>query len=164
MKVIRTGVFLHALRVAQYVEAARILPQDMWDPSGLAMHAKILERKRTVEEFEMRALLRGSQACVVYFDSHTWRPESIETAQVGQVIRILERSGKTPIVGARFLRTVATAEDVKKMRTLESIEKIRGKLIGLLGSTTQALATTLSTPARGLALTLEGRQTAMEVE
>jgi ribosomal protein L10 len=164
MKVIRSGLFIHALRVAQYVETARVLPQDMWDPSGLAMHAKILERKRTVEEFEMKALLRGSQICVVYFDAHNWRPESIDTAKVGQVIRILERTGRTPVVGARFLRTVATAEDVKKMKTLENINKVRGQLIGLLGGTAQALAGTLSTPAGGLALTLAGRQKAMEEE
>ena len=164
MKVIRSGVFIHALRVAQYAEATRISSQDMWNPSGLAMHSKILERKRTVEEFEMKALLRGNQTCVVYFDAHNWRPESIDTKQVGQVIRILERTGTTPIVGARFLRTVATAEDVKKMKTLENVDKIRGQLVSLLGGTAQALAGTLSNPAAGLALTLEGRQKAMEDE
>ena len=54
MKVIRSGLFIHALRVAQYVESARISAQNMWHPSGLAMHAKIMERKRTVEEFERK--------------------------------------------------------------------------------------------------------------
>lgn len=110
----------------------------------------------------MKSLLKGHQPCAIYFNDFNWRPESIDPVKVAAVIRIVERTGKTPILGARFQRTVTTAEDVKKLRTMESVGKVRGELVGILGGTAQALAGTLSTPAGGLALTLEGRQKAIQ--
>ena len=163
-KVIRRRIFLSALRVAQYVEQTRPRAHELWDPSGLAMHARLLPRKRTVEELEMRSLLKGNQPCAIYFNDFNWRPESIDPAKVAAVIRIVERTGKTPILGARFQRTVATAEDVKTMKIMGSVGKVRGELVGVLGGTAQALAGTLTTPAGGLAFTLEGRQKAMQEE
>jgi len=128
------------------------------------MHARLLPRKRAVEELEMKSLLKGSQPCAIYFNDFNWRPESIDPVKVAAVIRIVERTGKTPILGARFQRTVATAEEVTKLRMMESVGKVRGELVGVLGGASQALAGTLSTPAGCLAFTLEGRQKAMEEE
>jgi ribosomal protein L10 len=128
------------------------------------MHARILPRKRNVEELEMKSLLKGNQPCAIYFNDFNWRPESIDPVKVAAVIRIVERTGKTPILGARFQKRVATAEDIKKLRMMESVGKVRGELVGVLGSAAQTLVGTLTTPAGGLALTLEGRQKAMEEE
>jgi ribosomal protein L10 len=128
------------------------------------MHAKLLPRRRNIEELEMKSLLKGSQACAVYFDDFNWRPESIDPVKINAVVRLIERTGKTPIVGARFQRTVITAEQVKKLRTVPKAERVRGELLAVLGGAAQALAGTLSTPASGLAFTLEGRQKAMEDE
>ena len=164
LKVIRRRIFLSALRVAEYVEATRTRPHEMWDPSGLAMHAKILPRRRDVEELEMKSLLKGSQACVVYFDNFNWRPESIDPATIAAVTRIIERTGKTPILGARFQRTVITADDVKRLRMMPKVEQVRSELAGVLGGAAQTLAGVLSAPAAGVAFTLEGRQKAMEDE
>ena len=162
MKVIRRRIFLNALRVAEYVEATRA--KELWDPSGLAMRAKILPRRRSEEELEMKTLLRGSSTCVASFENFNWRPESIDPAQINAVVRLIERTGKTPIVGARFHRTVISAGDVKRLRTLPKAETVNAELVGLLGSAAQTLAGTLSTPASGLAFTLEGRHKAMEEE
>jgi ribosomal protein L10 len=128
------------------------------------MHAKLLPRRRDVEELEMKSLLRGKQACAVYFDDFNWRPESIDPAKIAAVVRIIERTGKTPILGARFQRTVITAEQVRKLRSLPKVDNVRGELVAVLGGPAQALAGTISTPASGLAFTLEGRQKAMEDE
>jgi ribosomal protein L10 len=117
-----------------------------------------------VEELEMKSLLKGNQPCAIYFNKFNWRPESIDPVKVAAVIRIVERTGKTPILGARFQRRVATAEDVKKLRMMESVGKVRGELVGVLSGAAQALAGTLSTPAGSLAFTLEGRHKAMEEE
>ena len=163
-KAIRKGVFISALRVAQYVEATRPRPNELWDPSGLAMHSKMLQRQRTVEEYEMKALLKGNQTCTIFFNDFTWRPEGIDLLKLATVIRIVERTGKTPIIGARFQRTVATAEDVKQLKFMESVSKVRAELAGVLSAAAQALAGTLAMPAQSLAFTLEGRHKAMEEE
>jgi ribosomal protein L10 len=134
----------------------------MWDPSGLAMHAKILPRKRNVEEFEMKALLKGNQAAAIYFDDFRWRPETIDPVKIAAVIRILERTGKTPIIGARFQRSVITADDLRRLHSMAKVEQVRTELVGVLGGAAQSLAGVLSTPAVGVAFTLEGRQKAME--
>jgi ribosomal protein L10 len=126
------------------------------------MHAKILPRRRTVEELEMKSLLKGFQPCAIYFNDFNWRPESIDPTKIAAVIRLVERTGKTPILGARFQRSVATAQDVKRLKTMEGVKKLRGELVGVLGGAAQCLAETLSAPAGGLAFTLEGRQKAMD--
>jgi ribosomal protein L10 len=162
IKVIRRRIFISALRVAEYITTTQIRSHEMWDPSGLAMHAKLLSRKRSVEELELTALLKAHQACALYFDDFNWRPESIDTLKVGAAIRILERTGKTPIIGARFQRKVVTAENVKRFRTIEGIDRIRGELVAVLGGAAQTLSGILSGPSGGLAFTLEGRQKAME--
>jgi len=136
----------------------------MWDPSGLAMHAKIIPRKRDVEELEMTTLLKGSQPCAIYFDDFNWKPESIDPGKIAAVTRIVERTGKTPILGARFQRTVITAEDVKRMRMVPELNRGRQQLVGVLGGAAQTLAGTLSAPAVAVAWTLEGRHKAMEEE
>lgn len=164
MTLIRRRVFISSLRVAEYMESTYTRPYEMWDPSGLAMHAEILSRQRTAQEHEMKALLKGSQVSAVYFNGFNWRPESIEPAKIVSAIRILEKTGKTPIVGARFQRTVATAEDVKRLRDISGIESLRSELVGVLGGTAQVLAGTLSAPSGGLAFTLERRKEAMENE
>jgi ribosomal protein L10 len=164
IKVIRRRIFISALRVAEYIESTRTGLYDMWDPSGLAMHAKILPRKRNTEEFEMTTLLRGSQTCAVYFDEFNWKPESIDLAKIATVTRIIERTGKTPILGGRFQRTVITAADVKRLRTVPDVSRGRQELVGALGGAAQTLAGTLSAPAAAVAWTLEGRQKAMEEE
>jgi ribosomal protein L10 len=128
------------------------------------MHAKILPRKRTAEEFEMKSLLKGSQTCAVFFDDFNWRPESIDLAKLIAVIKVLEGTGKTPVLGARFQRQIATAENLNRLKTMVSVEKIRAKLVGVLSGPAQMLAGTLCSPAEGLAFTLEGRHKAMEEE
>jgi ribosomal protein L10 len=164
LKVIRRRVFIDSLRVARYVEASRTRPGEMWDPSGLAMRSRVQGRKRSDEELEMIALLKGKQACAVYFEDFNWRPDSIDPAKIATVVRMLERTGKTPIIGARLQRTVITAEDVKRFRTVGGMQKVGGELVGVLGGAAQTLVGTLSAPASGLAWTLEGRQKAMEEE
>jgi len=163
-KVIRRRIFIAALRVAEYVEASRTRPYEMWDPSGLPMHAKILPRRREIEELEMKALLKGNQTAAVYFDDFNWRPESIDTAKIDAVAKIIERTGKTPILGARFQRTVINAEDVKRLRSVKKVDQVRGELAGVLSGPAQIVAGILSAPAAGVAFTLEGRQKAMEEE
>jgi ribosomal protein L10 len=162
MKVISLKIFINALRVAEYVEETRT--KELWDPSGLAMRAKIIRRKRSVEELEMRTLLKGQLACAVSFDDFNWRPESIDPAKISNIVRIIERTGKLSITGARFQRTVLSAADVKRLQTMPKIQAVRSELVGLLGGAAQTLAGTLSTPAGGLAFTLEGRHKAMEEE
>ena len=162
LKVIQRRIFLNALRVAEYVEATRT--KELWDPSGLAMRAKIVARKRTAEELEMTTLLKGQQTCVASFDDFNWRPESIDPAKINAVVKLIERTGKTLIIGARFQRTAISAEDVKRLRTMPNIERVRAELAAVLGGPAQNLAGTLSTPASGLAFTIEGRHKAMEEE
>lgn len=161
-RVIRRKVFLAALRVAKYIEASRPRSHELWDPSGLAMHAKILPRRRATEELEMKSLLKGYQPCAIYFNDFNWRPESIDLGKIAAVMRLVEKSGKTPILGARFQRSVATVEDMKRVRSMESVNRVREELIGILGGAAQALAGTLSAPAGGLAFTLERRKKAIE--
>jgi len=112
----------------------------------------------------MKTLLKGQQTCVASFENFTWRPESIDPAQINAVVKLIERTGKTPVIGARFQRTVISAQDVKRLRTMPKTETVRAELVGLLGGAAQTLAGTLSTPAGGLAFTLEGRHKAMEDE
>lgn len=128
------------------------------------MHAKILSRKRTAEEFEMKSLLKGSQTCAVFFDDFNWRPESIDLGKLMAVMKILEGNRKTPVLGARFQRRVASAEDLNRLKTVVSVEKIREELVCLLTGPAQVLAGTLCSPAQGLAFTLERRHKAMEEE
>lgn len=162
LKVIQRRIFLNALRVAQYVEATRT--KELWDPSGLAMRAKIVARRRTAEELEMTTLLKGQQTCVASFEDFNWRPESIDPAKINAVVRLIERTGKTPIIGARLQRTAISAEDVKRLRTLPNVERVGAELVAVLGGPAQNLSGTLSTPASSLAFTMEGRHKAMEEE
>jgi len=164
IRVIRSGLFLAALRVAQYVDATRTKSHELWDPSGLAMHAKIRPRRRKPEELEMKKVLKGSQACAVYFDSFNWRPESIDNATIAAVVRILERTGKTPVIGARFMRTAIGRDDVKRLTELPNVQRVREELVALLSGPSQMLSGTLQGAGQSLALTLEGRQKAMEEE
>jgi ribosomal protein L10 len=164
LKVLRRRVFINSLRVARYVETSRTRPGEMWDPTGLAMRSKILDRKRSTEELEMIALLKGKQPCAVYFDDFNWRPESIDPAKIATVVRMLERTGKTPIIGGRFQRGVITAEGVKRLRSVGGHQEVGGELLGVLGGAAQSLAGTLSAPAGGLSFTLQGRQKALEEE
>ena len=161
-KVIRRRIFTNALRVAKYLETTRPGPREMWDPSGLAMHAKLVARKRSNEELEIKALLKGQQPCALYFNGLDWRPESLDPSRIVAVMNILEKTGKTPLLGARFQRTVVTTEDLKYVGTMESLGKSRSELVGLLGGTARALAATLNSPSGSLAFTLEGRKKAME--
>jgi ribosomal protein L10 len=128
------------------------------------MRAKIIARKRSQEELEMKTILKSQQACAVSFEDFNWRPESIDVAKINTVVKMIERTRKTPIIGGRFQRTVISAEDVKRLRTMPNVDKVRAELVGLLGGAAQTLAGTLSTPAGGLAFTLEGRHKAMEDE
>jgi hypothetical protein len=164
-KVIRRRIFLNSLRVARYVHSTKTEPHELWDPSGLAMHVKIHGRKRSIEELELNAMIKNSQACALYFDDFNWNPESIETEKVAAVMRILERTGKTPILGARFQRTVVTAELLKHMKTLKGdVGRLHEELAALLGGAAQSLSATLSSPATGLAFTLEGLKKTLEQE
>ena len=77
-------------------------------------------------------------------------------------MKILEKTGKTPLLGARFQKRVVTVEDLKYVETMESLGKSRSELVGLLGGTAQVLAGMLSSPSGSLAFTLEGRRKAMD--
>lgn len=164
LRLIRKGIFLAALRVAQYVEGTRTKSHELWDPSGLAMHAKIRSRRRKPEELELKQVLKGNQACAVYFDSFNWRPESIDTATIAAVVKILERTGKTPIIGARFMRTAIGREDVKRLTELPKVGRLRQELVALLSGPSRTVSGMLQSAGQSLALTLEGRQKAMEEE
>lgn len=161
-KVIRCRIFTNALRVAQYLESTKPPAHHLWDPSGLAIHATLLPRKKSQQELEMKALLKGEQACALTFREMSWR--EVDVTRVLAVLRILERTGKTPVLGARFQRRVVTVEDLKRLREVESLGRSRAELAALLGGTAQVLAGTLSAPAGGLAFTLEGRKQALEEE
>jgi len=110
----------------------------------------------------MKALLKGQQPCALYFNGLDWRPESLDPSRIKAVVNILEKTGKTPLLGARFQRRVVTTEDLKHLGTMESLGRSRSELVGLLGGTSQALAAALSSPAGSLAFTLEGRKKAMD--
>lgn len=163
-KVIRRRIFTNALRVAKYLEASRPGPGEMWDPSGLAIHAKLVPRRRSTEELEMKDLLKGQQPCALFFNDLEWRPEALDAQRILEVMEVLEKTGKTPILGARFQRRVVTAEDLKHIRGVESLGTSRSELVALLGGTAQALTGTLSSPSGSLAFTLEGRKKAMVEE
>jgi ribosomal protein L10 len=161
-KVIRRRIFTNALRVAQYLEQTKPPTHHLWDPSGLALHATLHPRKKSQQELEMKALLKGEQTCAVTFAGMSWR--EIDVVRVLAVLRILERTGKTRVLGARVQRRVVLVEDLRRLREVESLGRSRAELAALLGGTAQVLAGTLSAPAGGLAFTLEGRKQAMEEE
>lgn len=112
----------------------------------------------------MKTLLKAQQTCVASFENFTWRPESIDPAQINAAVRLIERTRRTPIIGARLQRTAISAEGVKRLRTMPKAETVKAELVGLLGGAAQTLVGTLSTPAGGLAFTLEGRHKALEEE
>jgi ribosomal protein L10 len=156
-KFIRRRLFVSALRVVNYIEEARVRPYQLWDPSGLAIRSKLLARKRTGEEYEMRNLLKGSQALAVFFNDFNWRPSSIDPAKIAAVIRLVEQTEKATIIGARFQRKVATAQDLQRLKTMTTHECTCQEVFGVLRRRAKELVGTLTAPAGKLAITLEGR-------
>lgn len=185
LRVIRVGIFEHAVRVASFTQSQELTPEQReWEVNSKAM-SRYVKRNEIMKGLDLTQLLSGP-VCAITFptesiphsanDSHATTTntglqqegeasKSLSPEHLKKTIRVISESqGRLLLLGGKFDGQVFTVDSLDRISSLPDLVTLRGQLLSLLGAPAMRLSQILGTPAQQLTRTFEGRKLALEGE
>lgn len=171
LRVIRVGIFEHAVRVATV--QSRSAKHAKLDANSKAVSKLAKQRQKDLEgaQLDVTQLLTGP-VCAI-----TWPAASLassgeggETQEVSPdtlkrtMATIEGTSGKLLLLGGKFSNQVFSIDSLARVSKLPGLDILRGQVLSVLGSPAARLSQLLGTPGSALSRTLAGRQADLEKE
>ena len=170
LRVIRVGIFEHAVRVATV--KSRSEQHAKLDSNSRAI-SRLAKQKTTTTagaaSLDMTQLLTGP-VCAITWPSAATDSSSGETIEVTP--DVLKRTmttidgtgGKLLLLGGKFSNQVFSIDSLARVSKLPGLDILRGQVLSVLGSPAARLSQLLGTPGAALSRTLAGRQADLEKE
>lgn len=178
LRVIRVGIFEHAIRVATFMSDSPMTEtQNKWQVNSKAM-SRHVKTNNPIKGLDVTQLLSGP-ICTITFpqdpvvdrslgagqEQQLEADKSVSPDRLKKTIRVVsETQGRLLLIGGKFDGQVFAVDSLDRISALPGLDTLRGQLLSLLGAPAARLSQLLATPGQQLGRTLDGRKLAMSEE
>ncbi|ORY81466.1 hypothetical protein BCR37DRAFT_45887 [Protomyces lactucae-debilis] len=177
IRIVRVGIFQHAVRVAEVTKADEALQQLDVNSKQVYKLTKRLGRERLGVGLRLTDLLSGPICAITFNPSpqqastatetreETVSNDAVEPEALQKVLSLVKSTNnKMLLLGGKFEDTVFAVDALERVSQLPALPILQGQLLSLLGASAQRLVALLGSPAQRLAATVDGRRVQLEEE
>jgi ribosomal protein L10 len=170
VRVVRVGIFEHAVRVAEVTKAEEALQSLNVNSKQVYKLTKRHGRERMGAGLRLTELLAGP-VCAMTFEPAPASTDtqagtdSVEPATLQKVLALIRSTNnKLMLLGGKMDDSVFAVDSLDRISKLPALPELQGQLLGLLSASAQRLVALLGSPAQRLAATVDGRRVQLEEE
>lgn len=175
LRVIRVGIFEHAVRVATVKSRSKQHAKLDANSKAISRLAKQKGTKLTTDRtsLDVTQLLTGPVCAITWPAASTSNPQDVGQVAPEEVTpEVLKKTmttiestgGKLLLLGGKFSNQVFSIDSLARVSKLPGLDILRGQVLSVLGSPAARLSQLLGTPGAALSRTLAGRQADLEKE